>query len=174
MQQGIDTLTYLAKKRETGEHIARQMAMYFVSHNPSPSLVKAIADSFNRNKEGNLRETARALLLHDEAWTTRLGRIQQPYVWFISMLRALNLPLDRMDVIYAETPDKGNILSHNYQTGIFEKYITMAGQMPWTWHTPDGFPHEDAFWRNGNALRIRVNVAYQFLRDLQGQNIPSD
>jgi uncharacterized protein (DUF1800 family) len=147
------------------------MAMYFVADAPSASLVKAIADSFDKNKEGNLRETARAMLTHDDAWTEPVSRIQQPYVWFMSMLRALNIPLDRLDVVAWEEVINGKRETITFQD-IIEKYIRLAGQELWTWRTPDGFPLEDAYWRNGNALRIRANAAYQMLRQLKQLNFP--
>jgi uncharacterized protein (DUF1800 family) len=171
VQQGIDALRHLARKRETAEHIAKRMAMYFVADAPSASLVKAIADSFDKNKEGNLRETARAMLTHDDAWTAPVSRIQQPYVWFMSVLRALGIPLDRLDVVAWAIVINGKRETLTFQQ-IIENYITLAGQELWTWRTPDGFPLEDAYWRNGNALRIRANVVYQMLLQLRELNFP--
>ncbi|WP_421696402.1 DUF1800 domain-containing protein [Aestuariivirga sp.] len=154
VDQGIAVLKDLANHPLTAQHIAREMLCHFVTDTPSDAAVKTLSDTFIATK-GNLKEVARALLNLEEAWTTPLNRLRQPYPWFISMMRALNIPHLALTNVAA-----GDAVT--FQDCI-EGYLQTLGQKPWSWRTPDGFPNRNSYWMNGDALRLRANVAYHFL-----------
>lgn len=161
VEQGIDVLRDLARNELTAQHIARQMLCHFVSDTPSETAVQTLAAKFT-STNGNLKEVARALLNLEEAWTTPLERIRQPYPWFISMMRALGIPhLALTNVATGKDITFQDCIDGN------GGYLSSLGQKPWTWRTPDGYPDRNAYWMNGNALRLRASVAYSFLDRLK-------
>lgn len=71
--------------------VSRQLIQQLVTSNPSPGYVRAIANVFV-GTGGNLGAVVRAILLHDEASsaTPTSGKLAEPVLFVVSMLRALN------------------------------------------------------------------------------------
>ena len=155
--KGIAVLKDLAAHPATATHIAHEMLCHFVSDTPSEAAVQALASKFTETR-GNLKEVARAMLNLEEAWTTPLQRIRQPYPWFISMMRALGVPHLALTNVAA-----GDAITFQDCIDGNNGYLQTLGQLPWSWRTPDGFPNRDSYWMNGDAMRMRVNVAYSFM-----------
>jgi uncharacterized protein (DUF1800 family) len=161
IEQGIAVLKDLAGNPLTAQHIAHRMLCHFVSDTPSGAAVQTLAQTFT-STNGNLKEVTRALLNLEEAWTTPLDRIRQPYPWFISMMRALGIPHLALTNVVART----DVTFQDFIDGN-GGFLLALGQKPWTWRTPDGFPDRNDYWMNGNALRLRASVAYSFLQRLK-------
>src|SRR5262249_26308963 len=52
-----------------------------------PELVERLAKVF-RDNDGNLKETARALVIADEAWAGEQSKLKRPGEWVVAMVRA--------------------------------------------------------------------------------------
>lgn len=166
---GIKVLKDLAATRQTARHVAQRMLCHFMSSLPPEPAVDTLADTFMETG-GNLKEVARALLNLDVVWTMPLTRLRLPYPWFISMLRAIDLPVGALANIYKADANHATFQDKiDYVGG----YLRMLGQQPWFWPTPDGYPDRETFWENGNAIRMRAAVAYDFLKFLQQKNFPA-
>ena len=80
----------LALQPATGLHLARKLAVHFVSDTPDADLVKAIASAYNRSG-GDLMATYAAMLNHPTAWAEVTEKARQPFDFIVASLRALGV-----------------------------------------------------------------------------------
>lgn len=140
--QGNKVLEDLAAHPATAQHIAYKLLRHFVTDTPDQASVNALAKTFSDNL-GNLPKVYEKLLSLPEAWTQPMNRIRQPYHWLVSANRALgNTAADARR-------DAGN----------YSVFLSHLDQELWGRVTPDGYPDDNYYWLNGNALRLRKNIA---------------
>lgn len=168
VERGIQALKMLARQPETGKRIAYKLLRHFVTDEPREATVDALARIFN-DSGGDLLKTSQALLALDEAWTTPLNRLRQPYPWFVSSLRGMGIPLSGLMNLTSEGTAAGNVSFHQHLEGA----LSAIGQRPWGWPTPDGYPDRNSFWLNGNSLRVRTGALYDLLTKLSGSKYPT-
>ena len=95
-RQDLDqALDVLFQRSNIGPFISRQLIQQLVTSNPSPAYVADIATMFNGNggsARGDLAAVVRAILTHPEAGvsTTTSGKLTEPALFVVSLLRALN------------------------------------------------------------------------------------
>ncbi len=156
--KGLDALKWLASHPNTGEHIATKLLRHFVCDEPPRAMVDQLRQVF-KTSQGNLRELARALVQMEAAWTAP-PRLRPPHLWLVSQARALGLSADDFK------PDQ--IESH------WQTRLQTLNNGVWYWLTPDGFPDRDSNWLNPDAIRMRVLVTNQLLRDaeIRGRALP--
>lgn len=132
-------LAYLAARPETAQHIAYKLVAHFLTDMPTPEMVNPIARAF-MDSAGDLKETARALILLPEAWTLPFTKFRTPQELFLAQARALNWqwPTD--------------------EAWRMQEVLRALGHMPWSWSTPDGYPDETAHWLSPNGVRIRADA----------------
>jgi uncharacterized protein (DUF1800 family) len=87
--QALSILHDLAKHPATAQHIARKLAVHFVSDDPPPALVNKLAASFTASG-GNLAVVAATLIDADEAWAPQQAKFKTPYEFLISSWRAMD------------------------------------------------------------------------------------
>lgn len=80
----------LALQPATGQHLARKLAVHFVSDTPDADLVSAIATAYN-GSGGDLMATYSALLNHPGAWAETTEKARQPFDFLVASLRALGV-----------------------------------------------------------------------------------
>ncbi|BBE74798.1 DUF1800 domain-containing protein [Oharaeibacter diazotrophicus] len=140
MKQGLDALTDLATARETAEHIAFKLVLHFVTDDPTPAMVKPVADAFYKTR-GNLKATYLALLDLPEAFTLPLGKVRRPYELAVAQMRALGF-----------FPNKDN------GWAVTEPLRAM-NNLPWEHPTPDGYADESSYWLDPDGMTIRLDTA---------------
>jgi hypothetical protein len=94
-QQDLDqALDVLFNHPNVGPFVSRQLIQQLVTSNPSPAYVSAVAAVFNDNGSGvrgDLAAVVRAILLHPQAVSVDAsGKLAEPVLFVVSMLRALN------------------------------------------------------------------------------------
>lgn len=125
----------------TARFIARKLCLRFVSDAPPDSIVSAVAARFT-SSNGDIAEMLRTLLNSAEFSASVGQRIKRPTTAFISAIRALGMnPFD--GIINA------SIFGVN---GILYQGLIPAGQEPFSWSPPNGYPDTVAYWNNTNAL----------------------
>ena len=94
--QDLDqALDVIFRHSNVGPFISRQLIQQFVTSNPSPAYVAAVAAVFADNGSGvrgDLAAVIRAVLTHPEASlsTNTSGKLSEPVLFVVSQLRALN------------------------------------------------------------------------------------
>ena len=139
----------LAKRPETARHIARKLAVHFVSDTPDPGLVAAIEAAWLAT-DGNLMAAYAALLGHPAAWAEPMQKARQPFDFTIAALRALGLTgadLQRM----GEGPLRRMILAPMANMG-----------QPWQAAPgPDGWPEAAEAWITPQGMAARITWAME-------------
>jgi uncharacterized protein (DUF1800 family) len=151
LEQGRAVLAALARHPATARHVASKLARHFVADEPLPGLVERLTKRFLAT-QGDLKETAKALVSAPEAWDAPRSKLKRPGEWTVGALRAM-----------AATPaDVGPVMqAHN-----------LLGEPLWRPAAPKGFADESAPWLDGLAQRL--DIANQFARRFGAQADPRE
>ena len=90
--QGEAALNDIARNPATAHHIATKLVRHFIADDPPPAAVERIATVF-RNRDGDLRAVAMALIDLPEAWSTPATKLRNPYDFLVAAGRMLGLPM---------------------------------------------------------------------------------
>jgi len=135
-----DVLDYLAGHYGTARYIAWKLCVRFVGDNPSESLVSSTADEFydRRNDADQLQQVYRHILLSTEFQTTWGEKIRRPIETVVHAMRAVDADLSfRID--------------HGISNSILNR-LSDAGQLPFGYGLPTGYPDEQSMWQGSGAL----------------------
>ena len=138
--QALDeVLVDLAHHPATAEHLADKLARHFVTDDPPPALVQAVARRY-RDTDGDLLAVADALFGHDLAWAAhRPGKVRRPEELMLSAHRLLQLPMGMPERTQAA--------------------LTAMGQPVGRAPSPQGWPDRHDDWLGPDALLKRVEWA---------------
>jgi len=140
--QATRILADLATSDRTALHIARKLAVHFVSETPDPRLVRRLADAW-RNSRGDLAVVARTLVNAPEAWDENAAKLKTPYDLLVSAYRAVGQsPRD-----YAREVNGP---------------LGLLGQQPLSAPQPNGWSERAADWAAPDALVKRLQWAQGF------------
>ncbi|SIO09088.1 DUF1800 domain-containing protein [Vannielia litorea] len=148
----------IALHPDTAAHIARKLAVHFVSDTPPPALVEALRARYAETG-GNLGAVMATLLRHPEAWGP-LDKTKQPFDFLASALRALGL-------------EGRHIADFTLQQArhVLLRPMQLMGQ---TWENPtgpDGWPEESSHWLTPQGLAVRINWSMSAER-IKGLDLP--
>ena len=112
LKTALDTLYNHAN---VGPFIGRQLIQRFVTSNPSPAYVAAVAGAFNNNGagvRGDMKAVLKAVLLNPEARTTsdRSGKIREPVLRLSALLRGFGYASDSGRYRVGNTDNAGSSL----------------------------------------------------------------
>jgi uncharacterized protein (DUF1800 family) len=144
--QGEAALADLAHEEATANHIALKFARHFVADAPDPALVKRLAEVYRRS-DGDLGALARALAADADAWRAPPTKIRDPWQLTIAAYRA-----------FARSPaDPGPALNA----------LNLLGMPLWQPGAPNGFSDDSAAWASPEGLKMRLELAVQFARQIK-------
>jgi uncharacterized protein (DUF1800 family) len=142
IEDGEEVLDLLAAHSATARHIARKLAVRFVSDDPPQALVDRLAGVF-RTSGGDTRELLRALAASPDFWSRKAvgAKIKSPLELAASALRA----------------GGGRIEEPRDLLG----WIARMGQPLYAYQAPTGFPDRGDAWVNTGSLLHRMNFGLQ-------------
>ena len=143
----LEALDDLATHPATARHIARKLAVHFVSDTPDPALIDALARRFIETG-GDLTQVYAAMLEHPSAWAQDAGNVKQPIDFMGSTLRAL-------DIVPRHVP-RG---SPRKMRQLILTPLALMGQEWGRPLGPDGWPEADAEWITPQRLAARLQWA---------------
>ena len=131
----------------TAQHLAKKLAVHFVSATPDPELI-AEMDLAWRSSGGDLMAITQALVSHPASWGANQGKIRQPFDFMVAALRGLGFgPQDLMHM--EDRAFKRHILTP----------LSAMGQ-PWQAPAgPDGWPETASHWITPEAMAARITWA---------------
>lgn len=140
MEDGEDVLDLLARHPSTARHIARKLAVRFVSDSPPPALVDRCAAVFTA-RDGDIRETLQCVITSSEFFSRSAYRakVKTPLELVASAFRATGA-----------VPDA---------TPRALQQVARLGQPAFGRQTPDGWPDRGDEWINAGAMVNRVNFS---------------
>jgi uncharacterized protein (DUF1800 family) len=138
IEDGEQVLDIVARHPATARHIARKLAIRFVSDSPPPQLVARAAETFTRT-DGDIRAVVRTIVTSPEFFSRAAYRskVKTPFELVTSALRAMNAEIDT-------TPRTAQI-------------VARLGQPIFGRQTPDGWPESGGEWMNTGAILNRIN-----------------
>jgi uncharacterized protein (DUF1800 family) len=137
-------LNDLAAHPATMRHIARKLAVHFVSDIPDADLVNRIEAALVTSG-GDMMAANEALLTHESAWEPDLMNYKPPIDFVSSALRALALPASAIEDLDEKDLRK-----------IFAVRMILMGQQWERPNGPDGWPEDDAYWITPQGLSARI------------------
>ena len=142
IEDGEEVLDLLARHPATARHIARKLAVRFVSDEPPQALVDRLAGVFQKTG-GDTREMLRAIAASPEFWSRKTvgAKIKSPFELAASALRATGGRIE----------DPRDLLG----------WIARMGQPLYAYQAPTGFPDRGEAWVNTGSLLQRMNFGLQ-------------
>ena len=140
VKDGLKVIDILAGHPSTAKHIAKKLAVKFVSDTPSEGLVNRVAETFSKSK-GDIRLTLRTLFSDKEFFApeTYRAKIKSPFELAVSSIRALG----------ADTNGGPQMLA----------MLNKLGEVPYGYQAPTGYPDTAEDWVNTGALLERLNYS---------------
>ena len=137
----------LAAHPATAAHIARKLAVHFVSDTPPPDLVAALTAAY-LGSDGDLMTVYAALLDHPSSWKMPARNIRPPAEFISAALRAL-----------AVGPDVLTVLNAPRMAHLFFAPLRLMGQDWFKPDGPDGWNEADAAWVTPQGIAGRLEWA---------------
>lgn len=142
-----EALRDLSVHPATAAHLARKLAVHFVSDTPDPALIAHVEARWAATG-GHLPSVYAALLEHPAAWDPAPTNVKPPFDFMGSALRALGAAPDAFDAIGYP----------RFRRLVFQP-LALMGQ-PWQAPGgPDGWPEADAAWLTPQGLSGRLRWA---------------
>lgn len=148
-------LSYLARHPATARRIARRLCLTFVNDQPSAGLVSTVANAYLRHGTA-VRPTLLALVDHPEFARSRGAKVRTSLQDYVATVRALGIRLQRP------------VDADSFVNAMHWQY-TDAGQAPYDWSAPDGFPLDNASW----SSTARMLTSFATHRELAAHWWPS-
>lgn len=130
MQDGITVLNILAAHPSTANFIATKLSRKFLGENVSQSVINAVAAVYTATN-GDIKSMVREVLKHNNLATDYGPRHKRPLHHFVSAIRATGSTVNT--------------------TNVMRNQLNAAGNLPYNWGPPDGYPDTLAYW-NGLIL----------------------
>jgi uncharacterized protein (DUF1800 family) len=130
IQDGFTVLNILAAHPATANFIATKLSRKFLGENVSQSVIAAVAAVYTATN-GDIKSMLREVLRHNNLATDYGPRHKRPFHHFVSAIRATGSTVTTTSVMRAQ--------------------LTAAGNVPYAWGPPDGYPDTLAYW-NGLIL----------------------
>ena len=128
-------LTYLAKHPKTAARLAQKLCVRFVSDNPTPGLVAAVAQAYLDN-DTQIVPMLSTIVRSAEFWTSRGAKVRRPLENLMATIRVFGYGVGDLT---KTLPD----LHWMSQT---------VGQVPLDWTAPNGYPDVATAWRSSSSL----------------------
>ena len=140
IKDGLKVIDILVAHPSTAKHLARKLAVKFVSDNPSDALVGRVADAFTKSK-GDVKATLKTLFSDKEFFAPEnyRAKIKSPFELAVSSIRTLG----------------GNTNA----SPAFIAMLNKLGEVPYGYQAPTGYPDTAEDWVNTGALLERLNFA---------------
>ena len=135
----------IAAHPDTARHLARKIAVHFVSGTPDRSLVAALEAAY-RQGDGALLPVYRVLLDHPAARSEQLEKAKTPFEFIASSLVALGFK--GREVMAMKERDMRRFLFQP-MAGMGQQFMHAPG--------PDGWPEAAAHWITPQGLATRIS-----------------
>jgi uncharacterized protein (DUF1800 family) len=143
VDEGLQVLDMLARSPATARFISTKLARRFVSDDPPPALVEAMAKTF-LDKDGDIKEVLRTMVHSKEFWSPDIYRkkVKTPLEFIASAVRATGTQVQNpMPIVQA---------------------LAKMGMPLYQMQPPTGYSTKAEVWMNSNALLERLNFSTSF------------
>jgi uncharacterized protein (DUF1800 family) len=153
VQQGEAALSDLAREPATARHIALKFARHFVADTPDPALTATLERVFVLS-DGDLGLLAKSLVEEPLAWRAPRVKLRNPWELSVAAFRAFG----------RDASDPGPALNA----------LNLLGQPLWQPGGPNGFSDDSSTWGSPEGMKLRLELAVQFARQVKNGPRPQD
>lgn len=150
----------LALHPATARHLARKLAVHFISDQPPEALVKKMAAAY-LERGGRLDALYAVLLAAPEAWAADFPKLRQPFEFIAAGLGALGMTAERLFD-----------LRDSRFRALVQAPLARMGQPFQAPPGPDGWPEETAHWLTPQAMAERMRWAMAAPQAVSGAALP--
>ncbi|MDG2473321.1 MAG: DUF1800 domain-containing protein [Pseudomonadales bacterium] len=133
-------LKALARHPSTAKFLSYKLACHFISDQPDPDLVSAMATRWQDSK-GNLSAVMTTLIEHPSSWQLQRQKFKTPREFVVSTLRSVGLEQKS---------------ARGFLTGLVY-HLTEMGQAPFSAGSPAGYSTYAKDWSGSDALIKRID-----------------
>ncbi|MBM3604678.1 MAG: DUF1800 domain-containing protein [Alphaproteobacteria bacterium] len=140
-------ITDLATHEATARHIARKLAIHFISDDPPQSAINRLAGVFH-DTGGDLAAVNLALAEAPELDSCFRQKVRPPFEFLVTSLRGLGVT--------------GDALRRMHRKDVRQSLLEPLGNMGQPWARPkgpDGWPEAASDWATPQGLAMRINWA---------------
>jgi hypothetical protein len=140
INEGLQVLDMLCKSPATAKFISTKLARRFVSDDPPPRLVQAMANEFLAT-DGDIKEVLRTMIFSDQFWSPAVYRkkVKTPLEFVASAVRATGTQVQNpMPIVQS---------------------LNKMGMPLYQMVPPTGYSTKSEAWMNSDALLERLNFA---------------
>jgi uncharacterized protein (DUF1800 family) len=140
INEGLQVLDILCKSPATAKFIATKLARRFVSDDPPPRLVQAMANEFLAT-DGDIKEVLRTMIFSDQFWSPAVYRkkVKTPLEFVASAVRATGTQVQNpMPIVQS---------------------LNKMGMPLYQMVPPTGYSTKSEAWMNSDALLERLNFS---------------
>lgn len=137
----------LALHPATAAHIARKLAVHFLSDTPDPAVIEAMRAAFVAS-EGDIPSVVQALLSHPAASAAVAEKLRQPFDFIVAAARGLSVSGQQIQDMEAGL----------FKRGIMVPMEEMGQRMKYS-PGPDGWPEQAEAWVTPPRLAARIDWA---------------
>lgn len=142
-----EALGDLARHPATARHLARKLAVHFVTDTPSDAFVADLAAAYLA-ADGDLGALTEALVGHPDAWVPERSKVRLPFEFLAASFRALGVGVDQFEALPPSDVRR-----------VIDTPLRVMGQ-PWeTPPGPDGWAEEPAAWIIPQGMAARISWA---------------
>jgi uncharacterized protein (DUF1800 family) len=156
----------LALRPETAKAFATRLIRRFVSDNPDPKYVAALAKVYLASK-GSIPKVVTAMIVHPSFMATASAKVKRPVEHLASTIRALNVQL-------AKPVNGGDASLSYYYKGsgaiVLMQLADSQGHMPFKWAFPNGYPDYAEACTTFSSQIQRWNLAADLVLGRQAAN----
>jgi len=147
IRDGEQVLDMLAYSSTTAGFISEKLVRRFCSDIPNERLVQIVAKKY-LSTQGDIKEMLRSIFHSNEFLASVDDKFKRPIEFVSSLIRAVD----------TETSQQ-NMEQKFYPLYVLFKEYEDAGQIPFLWSPPTGYPDVAGYWKNISALLHRINFA---------------
>lgn len=139
----------IALRDDTAAHIARKLAVHFISDTPDPALIHAMTIAY-QDSGGLLVDVYRAMLTHPAAWVPERTKARQPVDFLMAALRALGM-----------TGTELRRMARGPAMRLLARPMGLMGQEWLSPNGPDGWPEAAEAWITPQGMGARISWAME-------------
>jgi uncharacterized protein (DUF1800 family) len=143
---GKKVLDLLASHPGTARHIAGKLCRRLISDHPPQTVIDAAAGVFlNKWQDADqLKEVVRTIILHPDFRNTPWGgKVKRPFETIVGALRACEADFTVIPNVDDNRDEDSDTLWN---------FVGLAGQRPYHWVPPDGYPDQREVWQGSTSL----------------------
>ena len=142
LSDGNKVLDLAAFHTATAEHLCKKLCVRFIGDQPPKSIVESSAKVWReaQNKPDQIARVLRHIAESKEFQGSGGDKVKRPLELVVSYLRGTGIEF---------SPTEG--LIHEF---------TAAGQKPFGWPAPNGYPDKSEYWLSNNTMRRRWSLVY--------------